>query len=297
MALIPFVEEDYLSVARSRTTEQFKKDSAPVFDRYLQLLLSAQIELQDVFKQLLQMRDLDSAEGEQLNVIGRIVGQDRVLINADLYTFFGFQGALKAGTFGEFGNNLLGSRFLDYGQPTGGNITLDDETYRLFIRAKIYKNTTRSTPEEFIEVVNLIFGTTGTFLSENGNANATVYISRPLTDIEKGLLQYINSTDGYPSRLIPKTVGVGIGFGEYQSGNFFGFEGVPGAKGFGDYTGTTGYGLGYGLDYGDSNFGDGPPIWSQVADGSNLADGSTTANATATYSGTLSDGGYFATLY
>lgn len=259
MALVPFENEDYLEIARSRTTEQFKYNpvdgtGAKVFDKYLQLLLSSQIELQEVFKDILQLRDLDNAEGAQLDVIGRIVGQDRVLINADLYTFFGFQGALKAGSFGEVGNNLVGSRFLDYGSPIGGNITLDDETYRLFIRAKIYKNTTSSTPEEFIEVVNLIFGTTGTFLSENGNANATVFFSRPLTDVEKGLLQYINNTDGYPSRLIPKTVGVGIGYGEYEANNFFGFEGVPGAKGFGEVNGTYGYGLGYGLNYGDSDY-------------------------------------------
>lgn len=254
MATPVFIEEDYLETARSRTTEQFKVESAPIFDKYLQLLISAQVDLQNVFKDILQLRDLDNATGAQLDVIGRIVGQDRVLINADLYTFFGFVGALKAGSFGDVGNSLIGSRFLDYGSPTGGNITLDDETYRLFIRAKIYKNTTSSTPEEFIEVVNLIFGTTGTFLSENGNANATVYFSRPLTDIEKGLLQYVNSTDGYPSRLIPKTVGVGIGFGEYQANQFFGFEGVPGAKGFGEMNGSYGYGLGYGLNYGESDY-------------------------------------------
>lgn len=252
MANIPLEEIEYLEIARSRVTEQFKDKE--VFDKFLQLLIHSQEELQEVYIGLLQLRDLDSAEGEQLNVIGRIVGQDRVLVNADLYTFFGFQGALKAGSFGETGNNLVGSRFLDFGSPMGGNITLDDETYRLFIRAKIYKNTTSSTPEQFIQVINLIFGVTGTFLSENGNANATVFISRPLTDIEKGLLQYINSTDGYPSRLIPKTVGVGIGFGEYQVENFFGFEGVPGAKGFGEINGTVGYGLGYGLNYGQSDY-------------------------------------------
>lgn len=259
MPLVPFLSEDYLAVARSRTTEQFKYDpvedsGAKIFDKYLQLLLVAQVEIQDVFKDLMQLRDIDNATGKQLDVIGRIVGQDRVLLNADLYTFFGFQGALKAGTFGDLGNNLVGSKFLDYGKPTGGNIELDDDTYRLFIRAKIYKNTTSSTPEEFIQVVNLIFGTTGTFLSENGNANATVFFSRPLTDIEKGLLQYTDSTEGYPSRLIPKTVGVGIGYGEYEANNFFGFEGVPGAKGFGEINGTYGYGLGYGLNYGESDY-------------------------------------------
>lgn len=254
-----FNEENYLATARSRVTEQFKLDTtdgsgAVVFDRYLQLLIDAQTNIQEVFKDLLQLRDLDNATGAQLDVIGRIVGQDRVLLNADLYTFFGFQGALKAASFGEYGSNLYGGKFLDYGSPIGGNIALDDETYRLFIRAKIYKNTTNSTPEEFIEVINLIFGTTGTFLSEDGNANVTILFGRQLSDFEKGLLAYINSTDGYPSRLIPKTVGVGIKYGEYQADNFFGFDGVPGAKGFGEINGTYGYGLGYGLNYGDSDY-------------------------------------------
>lgn len=259
MPLVPFLSEDYLAVARSRTTEQFKYDpvedsGAKILDKYLQLLLVAQVEIQDVFKDLMQLRDIDNATGKQLDVIGRIVGQDRVLLNADLYTFFGFQGALKAGSFGDVVNNLVGSKFLDYGKPIGGNIELDDETYRLFIRAKIYKNTTASTPEEFIEVVNLIFGTTGTQLSENGNANVTVLFGRQLTDIEKGLLQYINSADGYPSRLIPKTVGVGVEYGEYQASSYFGFEGSPGALGFGDINGNYGYGLGYGLNYGESDY-------------------------------------------
>jgi hypothetical protein len=254
MSLIPFIEENYLETARSRTTEQFKLENAPVFDRYLQLLIAAQEEIQEVFKDLLQLRDLDNATGAQLDVIGRIVGQDRVLLNADLYTFFGFQGALKAASFGEYGSTLYGGKFLNFGSPVGGNIALDDETYRLFIRAKIYKNTTHSTPEEFLEVINLIFGTTGTFLSEDGNANVTVLFGRQLSDFEKGLLAYINSTDGYPSRLIPKTVGVGIKFGDYQSDNFFGFAGVPGAKGFGEVNGTYAWGLGYGINYGESDY-------------------------------------------
>jgi len=249
---VDFPYEDYLETARSRATEQFKDKE--IFDKYLQILLYGQIELENVFKDLLQLRDIDSATGEQLDVIGRIVGQDRVLLNADLYTFFGFVGAPKAGSFSDYGNNLLGSNFLDYGKPTGGNIELDDETYRLFIKAKIYKNNTASTPEEFIAVINLIFGTDNTFLSEDGNANATVLIGRPLSDNEKALLNYINNSSGYPSRLIPKTVGVGVQYGEYQADDFFGFEGVPGAKGFGDINGTHGYGIGYGLNYGDSDY-------------------------------------------
>lgn len=257
--LNPFIEQDYLSEARERVTEQFKYDpvsdtGAKVFDKYLQLLINAQVEIQKVFKDLMQLRSLDTATGAQLDVIGRIVGQERILLNADFYDFFGFQGAIKAASFGELGNPSVGGLFYDFGKPLGGNIELDDATYRLFIKAKIFKNTTTSTPEEFLAVLNLVFGTDTTVLTEEGDASITVLLSRALTDFERALLFYISNEPGYPSRLIPKTVGVRINFGEYDGDNFFGFDGVPGAKGFGEFTGSYGWGLGYGLNYGDSDY-------------------------------------------
>lgn len=88
MATNPFNFVDYLELARSRTTEQFKLENAPVFDRYLQLLVVEIQNLQQVFRDLKQLRSLDTAVGDQLDIIGDIVGQDRVLLSADLYSFW-----------------------------------------------------------------------------------------------------------------------------------------------------------------------------------------------------------------
>jgi len=219
-----FIEEDYLGVARSRITEQFRYDpntdtGAKVLDRFLRLMISAQVEIQSVFKDLMQLRSLDTATGEQLNILGRIVGQDRVLLNSDLYTFFGFQGALKAGSMGTLSDPTIGSIFYSLGEPLGGNVELDDETYRLFIRAKILKNTTSSTSEEFIRSMNLIFGDSSVIAIEDESAeqsgNVTVLFGRPLSDFERGLLNYTDSSSGYASGLIPKTIGVNVRYGEY----------------------------------------------------------------------------------
>lgn len=215
--ITPFYEEDYLGVARSRITEQFKDKE--VIDRFLQLLIFAQTELQTVFKDLMQLRSLDTATGEQLNILGRIVGQDRVLLNSDLYDFFGFQGALKAGSMGTLTDTTVGSKFYSLGDPLGGNIELDDETYRLFIRAKILKNTTASTSEEFIRSVNLIFGASNVIAIEDTTAehsgNVMVLFNRSLSDFERGLLNYVDNSSGYASGLIPKTIGVNVRYGEY----------------------------------------------------------------------------------
>lgn len=252
MSLVPYNDADYLEEARDRITEQFKgKD---IIDRYLQLLIDQQEAIEQVFKDLLQKRSIDEAEGATLDIIGDIVGQPRELISVDLYNFFGFQGHPKADTFGDLGNSVVGSRFYDYGTPLGGNVQLDDPTYRLFIKSKILKNTTSSTPEEFINFINILFGTTTTFIVEGPEAQFIVYFGRPLSSFEQALLNYVSTSQGYPSRLIPKTVGVGIGYGTFEEDNFFGFQGAPGAKGFGDLSGSFGYGLGYGLGYGDSDY-------------------------------------------
>ena len=140
MASPPFVVIDYTEEARTRVTEQFKNKE--VFDNYVQILTKGQIDLENTFKDLLQLRDIDTATGEQLNIIGRIVGQDRELIAADLYDFFGMIGALNAFPMGDFNDPSIGGIFYSYGIDLGGNVELDDETYRTFIKAKIYKNIT-----------------------------------------------------------------------------------------------------------------------------------------------------------
>lgn len=218
MALNDFTTLDYLEIARTRTTEQFKLENAPVFDRYLQLLTVEMQALQKLFQDLMQLRSIDTATGEQLDVIGRIVGQDRVLLSADLYEYFGFQGALKAGSYGNLTDPTVGAKWWSLGKPLGGNVQLDDDTYRIFIRAKILKNTTASTSEDFIRAINLIFGVDNTLAIEDTStepATVQVLFNRPLTDFEKALLYYVDDSQGFPSRLIPKTVGVRLVFGEY----------------------------------------------------------------------------------
>lgn len=254
MAIVEFISEDYLEEARGDITQQFVDKKT--IDLYLQLLLKQQEAIQQVFKDLLQKRSIDEAAGAQLDIIGEIVGQPRELISADLFDFFGFQGALKAGSYGDINNPTVGSRWYDFGQPVGGNVLLDDSTYRLFIKAKILKNTTASTPEEFIAFMNFMFGTTNTLYVAEGDASYTILFGRQLSEFEQVLLNYVSTSQGYHSRLIPKTVGVRINFGYFETNNYFGFQGAPGAKGYGDLIedDSTGYGLDYGLYYGGNRF-------------------------------------------
>lgn len=289
---------EYLEEARESVTSYLKDKE--VFDKYLQLIIEEQYQLQAVFKDLIQKRSIDTATGATLDIIGEIVGQPRELISADLFTFFGFEGATNADTFGDGLNSVFGGRFYNYGDPVGGNVLLDDETYRLFIKAKILKNTTASTPEEFISFVNFIFGTESTFITE-GVAEYTVFFGRPLTPFEQALLNYVSTSQGFPSRIIPKTVGVRVNFGYFTEGQYFGFQGAPGAKGFGEFSGTYGYGLGYGLNYGESDYtAEGYYVWMPPAyDGEEVYDGASNFDAVRVfvpYGEDSQSGGIFATI-
>lgn len=243
MALNEFITQDYLSEARSRVTYQFS--DKPIFDRYLQLMIDGSSDLQDAFKDLMQKRSIDTATGETLNIIGRIVGQDRVLVNVDIFDFFGFLGVPNASGFGTVVNTSVGSIFYSLDNPRYGNLTLTDEMYRLFIKAKIAKNITSATPEQIMDFANFIFGTTQSTVQEEGGAGYTLYVSKQMSGLEQSLLRYVDPT-GVP--FFPKPIGVRANYGQFDANQFFAFAGVPNARGFGSFSSTAVFDGSYNYD-------------------------------------------------
>lgn len=148
-------EKDYLTEARGRYTEQFK--NRVVFDKYIQLLLSENIELQKVFLDLLNKRTLDTATGAQLDVIGRIVGQPRDLVAATTIYYFGFQGAQGAQSFGTLTNPSVGGKWWSLLKPLRGARTLNDEEYLTLIKIKILKNITRASTDQLIQAARILY--------------------------------------------------------------------------------------------------------------------------------------------
>lgn len=228
----PFEIYDYLTEARERVTESFKDKD--VFDRYLQLLLVANIELQQVFKDLMQKRSLDTATGAQLDIIGRIVGQPRELIDTALLDYFAFDTYPTAAPYGDLSDPSEGGLYYSLGDPLAGNTLLNDNQYRLFIKAKIIKNNTNVTPDQYLDFLSFVFGATLSNVISESNAEFTVLIGKELTPFERVLVTYTSNNDGYETPFIPKPIGVRINYGQFDSTNFFAYQGAPGAEGFGD---------------------------------------------------------------
>lgn len=148
--------KNYYNEALGWITENFKDKE--IFKRYLQVLFLQQDSVFKEINNLLQNRSLDTAQGKQLDVIGAIVGQPRSQAQAALYTFFGFLEDITAETFGDLNDSSLGGYWYSQGQPIGGNVTLSDDDYRRLIKARIIKNSSSATVDQFLIFMDQVFG-------------------------------------------------------------------------------------------------------------------------------------------
>lgn len=198
-----FSTTNYLSVSKGRYTEQFK--DKPFFNAYLKIVLNEMMELQKSFRQLMIERSLDTAYGSQLDIIGALVGQERVLLDFTAFPFFGFDGAVAAQTFGSL-SNTSGGIFKSKTQSLGTTNVVDEETYRFLIKARIAANNSSGTPEDIIAGINFMTGNTTTVLEELGNAKIRLTIQNTLTDLQKYFLQGLSSVGS----IVPVPIGVSV---------------------------------------------------------------------------------------
>ncbi|UAV84552.1 hypothetical protein PHB09_056 [Pseudomonas phage PHB09] len=231
--LNPFVEDEFLSVARSRVTEQFKNKRN--YDKYLQLLLSGKVELQKVVKDTMQLRSLDTAVGAQLDTIGEIVGRPRGLVTSDIFYYFGFEGSKNAESFSSTTDPTVGGQWYSLDAPLGISRAPSDDEYRIILKAKIIKNRTFARPEDVISAYKFLFGASKVTIEELGTAEVRIGIGKILNNVERGLLFDL----GGAGQLLPKPVGVNYTYTEFQADRVFATEGFPDALGTGDLNDTT----------------------------------------------------------
>lgn len=212
---------NHKELAESRVVTQFKESN--LID-YIKALLVEADTLEQVFQSLLTDRWIDTAQGVQLDILGAIVGQPRILVDALILSYFGFFPNSGASSFGSVLDPSLGGRFRSKDESTTGNRKLTDNEYRVYIRARIIKNSIIPTLPETLSFFKFLFDVDQIIIVD-GDMHYTVQIGRILTSNEKAFLL---NTD-----LVPKVAGVGVGYQEYEAESAFGFKGIPTSKGFG----------------------------------------------------------------
>jgi hypothetical protein len=168
--------------------------------------------------------DIDTAWGDRLDKIGKIVGQTRIIERGYLKTYFGFLGNPNARGFGV-------APFFKLTDPVYEKTVLSDEQYRFFIRARISKNvasarlSSESGSQGLQETIDFLFSSEG-FAVDNKDMTMTIYLDESYDPDRVAMV--INED------LIPTPQGVDIkNYILTSAAGNFGFSNNPQSKGFG----------------------------------------------------------------
>ena len=207
--------------------EEYKKlliwqyQDKPKAQKHIELILSEFEKIYNLLNVIPDAFDLDKAVGKQQDILGKILGISRNAPFAVSKKFFGFTNNINSYSFDKrlktTGFKIpFKKKFEDI--YTSGR--LDDNQYRIFLKAKAIKNNVRATMIDdnklsMQDAINFLFND-ASYMIDNQDMAMTIYI-----DNSYGihLLKYIKQLD-----LLPRPQGVELGtFLHFSSGNAFGF--------------------------------------------------------------------------
>jgi hypothetical protein len=144
---------EVIDLGLSRLAYQFKDSEN--FNSFIESFLSEYQELYESELQLLNERYLDTAIGVQLDGIGEIVGLPRPEEAADVAGVFGFLNDPTSLGFTTLSTPSVGGNFISI---FASKTPINDELYRLLLRAKVIENRIAMTVEETLELISFMFG-------------------------------------------------------------------------------------------------------------------------------------------
>lgn len=143
-------------------------------------------------QQLVTERTIAASVGAQLDGVGSIVGQKRIITNALYLAFFGYAGQTAGRGYGVAPYRRINETYT-------GSVTLSDEDYRTLIYLKIAINNGHGTIPEIIAACKSIFSTDNVTLSITGIGAITINIGKyvdPASELYAEALSFIPSAAG-----------------------------------------------------------------------------------------------------
>ena len=189
-------EQDYKTTAVSRLTDRHRSDETflAILDTLIEIKSQRQQQYLDIADTFL---DIDKSEGKNLDLIGKLIGEERTLVNFIDRSYFGFLGARLAESYD------VGYWYSLYRNRYGTLRTLTDDEYRRVLKARIIKNSSDSGRNSLLEVVNILTGNESSRVYENANNSS---ISLEVFDTD-GLASYYLSQHKKDKNLIPVPMG------------------------------------------------------------------------------------------
>lgn len=216
---IDFSQYKVEQLVRSRSRMLWEFGNSPVLDQLVQAISFEIQDLHDANFNTIEQRSLAKAAGVQLDTIGRIVGQERVLFNASIKVWFGTD-ANNA----EIANpdSIFANAFVE-GADLTGDLPADDTQYRALIIAKIFKNHVQGGAlPAVLYFIRLLLNIDVSF-TKLGNLDLRLLVAAGTpSNIIETILQFVAEERGAESRyLIPLPTGdriTQVGFVPFNDG-------------------------------------------------------------------------------
>lgn len=216
-------EQDYKTIARYRLTDRHRSDTTFL------AILDTLIEIKEVRQQQYialadTLLDIDKSTGKNLDLIGKLIGEERTLVNFIDRAYFGFLGARLAEAYD------FGYWYSLYKNKYGTLRTLTDEEYRRVLKARVVKNSSDNNRNSFLEVLNILSNNESSLVTEGSDNTA---ISVEVEDYD-GLVSYYLSKYKNDRNLIPVPLGrrLNVTYSEINV-KFFGFDGIEFTNNYG----------------------------------------------------------------
>lgn len=136
-----------LDLVPNRIYSQYR--DKPKLVKWMDIAREQGTSIDDAFEKISLSWDIDSSEGVQLDVIGRIVGVNRDFINKI---------PLEPVQFGRSPYQFGGKKSFFSAGSVAADAKMSDDLFRILIKAKILKNNRSATIEEIIEQMSLLLG-------------------------------------------------------------------------------------------------------------------------------------------
>lgn len=202
------VPQKHSDIAWGNWLMQFRQ--SPRLESMVKALLRPSNITSAVLVDLLKNRWLDEAKGAQLDGIGEVVGQPRLISDAFYIEFFGFLGQNNIKGFG-------GARIRrEHEKVAGGSASLSDSEYRKVLYWKIAVNNSNGTAPEIANAIKTIFDTGSVRLKNLGNATLGVWFATT-ENTNPYLIKNI-------PRWIPTAAGVRVALSQSPDDKVFGFR-------------------------------------------------------------------------
>lgn len=184
---------DHVAQAKLRIINEYR--DKPRATKWLTLLPEiANDRLEAPLDEVYSSYDVDTVTGDQLDIIGRIVGMPRPILRGAAYDVFGYAG-------NDAYTNYNIAPYIGTGAVV--DAPLNNDLYRKLIKAKIARNVSDGTSDSIIQLLEIVIGVKVTALSSNGDNSFDIGIASELDNTTQYLLDNFD--------LIPRPQGKRIG--------------------------------------------------------------------------------------